>query len=105
MYAQLVHVPEGAALRDLFTNVCHGADADLGLAQHVGYVDTHAGGDDDDVMAASDTVFLLVRNGCDTSIFITVEHGVDLVVTVPLPVVTHGAQVRSRPATCAECAV
>lgn len=99
VYAQLMRIPEGRALKDLFTAVCDGAAADVADARHIG-VDAHAADDlahaAAGVVQASDTVFLLVRNGCSRSVVVTVEHGVDLVVAVPLSAATRGAQVRAR---------
>lgn len=99
VYAQLMRIPDGRALKDLFTAVCDSAAADVADARHIG-VDVHAADDlahaAAGVVHASDTVFLLVRNGCSRSVVVTVEHGVDLVVAVPLSAATRGAQVRAR---------
>lgn len=98
VYLQLVRMPEGNTLMDLFDQTCSGNPAvAYDFAAHVPIA---AGADGphealpSEPLDAVETVFLLLRNECDQPVSVTVKQEIDLAVFMPVRVLQYGVQVR-----------
>jgi ligand-binding sensor protein len=100
VFTELVRMPEGQALSNLFDSVCDGVVSTVNdFAKHVDLVaePSRKSGQTvstSDTMAAADTVFLIIRNECSDKVTVTVTHDIDLVLTLPMRVLKTSAQVR-----------
>jgi hypothetical protein len=97
--AQLVLFPEGKALTEMFEEFCHGVDKVMEFARHVDMDSPVARAsrqrNPKESMKTSEPVFLIVRNNCEGSVAITIEHEVDLLFALPLSTVSRLLQVKS----------
>jgi hypothetical protein len=92
VFAKLVHIPEEGAVAHLFEEACNGVVGSMDSAMHYDQQGLHA----KDSIRTSDTVFLVVRNECRTSVRIIVEHDLALMFTMPLTSANRLLQVRDH---------
>ena len=98
VYFELVRIPEGKTLMDLFDQTCSGHPAlEYDFASHVQVI---AGADGmnqplpSPFLDAVETVFLLLRNECEQPVTVTVKHEIDLAVFMPVQVLKYSVQAR-----------